>query len=152
MTGSSFRFRLERVRALRERHEKLAQEALAESITKLSSSQAELLNAETELEQALAHQRQATSGSATLGGAELRAHHAFVERMQAERSRQEAELQTSEAEVADRSAQLVHAAGEHEMLVRLRDRRRREHDSEQARIEVLANDEIAATRHRRSHA
>ena len=74
------------------------------------------------------------------------------DRQSVKRKRQEAELQTNEAEVADRSAQLVHAAGEHEMLVRLRDRRRREHDVEQARIEVLANDEIAASRHRRSHA
>jgi flagellar export protein FliJ len=152
VTGPSFRFRLERVRALRERHERLAQEALAESISRRSASEAGLRDAQQGLEQAMAGQRQLSGESSTADSQELLAHHAFVERMEAQRSRRQDELQRTEADVADRNAELVHASTEHEMLLRLRDRRRREHDSEQARIEVLANDEIAANRYRRSPA
>ncbi len=150
MTGPSFRFRLERVRALRERGEKLAQEELAQSISRLSSSQAELRTAENELEQAIAEERRASAAAEPLGGAELRARQAFLERVQAERSRQQAALERSEAEVADRNKKLAVAAGEHEMLVRLRERRRGEHDREQARRESNANDEIASARFGRS--
>jgi hypothetical protein len=49
---TSFRFRLERVRAVRERTEQLAQEELARSITRLSDSQAGLRSVEADLEQA----------------------------------------------------------------------------------------------------
>ncbi|MGO9490150.1 MAG: flagellar export protein FliJ [Solirubrobacteraceae bacterium] len=150
MTGPSFRFRLERVRALRERGEKLAQEDLAQSISRLSSSQAELRSAEAEVEHALEDQRRVSAAAEPMGGAELRARQAFLERVEAERSRQLAALRRSEADVADSNAKLAVAAGEHEMLLRLRERRRGEHDREQARRESNANDEIAAARFGRS--
>jgi flagellar FliJ protein len=150
VTGPSFRFRLERVRAVRERKEKLAQQELARSISRLSSSQAELRSAEAELAHAQDEQRTAASSSSTMGGAELLARQAFLERIEGERERQREELQRSEAEVADRNAKLAVAASEHEMLNRLRERRRGEHNREQARKESNFHDEIAAVRHRRS--
>jgi flagellar export protein FliJ len=51
-----------------------------------------------------------------------------------------------------RDAELVTAASEHEMLERLRERRRGEHIREAARRELGALDEIAAARFRRSSA
>jgi flagellar export protein FliJ len=150
VTGPSFRFRLERVRALRERREKLAQEELARSITRLSSSRDGLRSAESELEHALDLQR--GTGAEPVGGAELRDRQAFVERVEAERRRRQAELARSEADVADSSARLRAAAGDHEMLRRLRDRRRVEHDREAARRESNLIDEIAAARFRGSAA
>ncbi len=150
VTGPSFRFRLERVRTVRERREKLAQQALAESIARLSNSQAGLRDAEAELESALSEQRSATAGTQTIGGAELRARQAFLERVQAERSRHQAALERGEQEVAEMGAKLAVAAADHEMLLRLRERRRNEHEREQARRETEANDEIASVRHRRS--
>ena len=148
MTGPSFRFRLERVRALRERRERLAQEALAQSLTQLNVSQEGLRSAEAELQQALEEQRRASAGEGSQDGTELRARQAFLERVQAERIRRQAALARSEAEVADRNAKLATAAGEHEMLLRLRDRRRDEHEREQARRESNAIDELAVVRFR----
>lgn len=150
MTGPSFRFRLERVRALRERREKLAQEELARSISRLSDSRDGLRSAEAELEHALELQRSAAAQ--TLGGSELRDRQAFVERVEAERRRRQADLARSEADVADRSAKLLAAASDHEMLRRLRERRRVEHDREAARRENNLIDEIAAARFRGSAA
>jgi flagellar protein FliJ len=149
---TSFRFRLERVRAVRERTEKLAQEDLARSLTRLSGSEAELRHAQESVEQARAEHRSATSTHGALDAAELMARQAFLERIEQQRSRQEIELRRSEAEVADRNARLATAASEHEMLLRLRERRRGEHDREQARNESNVHDEIAAVRFRQSMA
>ena len=55
-------------------------------------------------------------------------------------------------EVAERDAELATAASEHEMLNRLRDRHRGEHDREADRRERNVLDEIASTRFRRSTA
>lgn len=148
VTGPSFRFRLERVRNVRERKEKLAQQELARSIAQLSSTQANLQSAETDLESARAEQREAPKS--TLGAVELQGRQAFLERVEARRSAGAAEVQRSEAEVAVRNAELVRAAGEHEMLNRLRERRRVEHDREASRRESNVLDEMAATRRRGS--
>jgi len=148
VTGPSFRFRLERVRAVRERKEKLAQQELARSISRMSSSQAELENAQAELENAQAEQRASTKS--TVGAVELQSRQAFLERVEARRSQGALELQRSEADVAARNAELVRAAGEHEMLRRLRERRRAEHNHEAALRETRVLDEMAATRRRGS--
>ena len=147
VTGTSFRFRLERVRAVRERKEKLAQQELARSITRLSSSQADLDSAEAQLRSAQDEQR--SSAQSTLGAVELQSRQAFIERVEARRSRKELDLEHSEAEVASRNAALVRAAGEHEMLNRLRERRRLEHQRETALSETKVLDEMAASRTQR---
>lgn len=150
VTGPSFRFRLERVRAVRERKEQLAQQELARSISHLSTSQAGLRSVEADLRHAHAEQRRAAEQERTVAGTELLAQQAFLERVEAERDRRASELERSEAAVADRNAELATAASEHEMLIRLRERRRGEHDREQARRETNLHDEIAAVRFRRS--
>jgi flagellar FliJ protein len=150
VTGPSFRFRLERVRAVRERKEKLAQQELARSMSRLSDTRAELRSAEATVERARAQQRDAGVASQRVGGAELRARQAFLERVEADRSTRVQDVQRSEAEVADRGEKLVVAATEHEMLNRLRERRRSEHELEAARDENKLLDEMAGARTRRS--
>ena len=147
----SFRFRLERVRAVRERKEKLAQLELARSLTRLTDSQAGVASAEAEVAQAREEQR-SVRAEGTVGAAELIAGQAFLERVEAEHRQQQLELERSEAEVAQRGRQLATAASEHEALVRLRERRRGEHNRELARRETIIHDELAAVRFGRSPA
>jgi flagellar FliJ protein len=150
VTGPSFRFRLERVRAVRERKEKLAQQELARSMSRLSDTRAELRTAEASVERARAEQRDASAAAGPVGAAELQARQAFLERVEATRSNRAKDVRRSEAEVADRNAKLTVAATEHEMLNRLRERRRSEHAREAARTENKLIDELAAARAGRS--
>jgi flagellar export protein FliJ len=152
VTGPSFRFRLERVRAVRERKEKLAQQELARSLTRLSGTRQQLRSAEAEIERAQAEQRSAVTAPGRLDAAELQSRQAFLERVEARRSLRAQDVRRGEVEVAERNAELVLAAGEHEMLNRLRDRRRGEHERETARRESKVLDEIATSRTRGSAA
>jgi flagellar FliJ protein len=148
VTGPSFRFRLERVRALRERKEQLAQQELARSLSRLGDTREQLRSTEAELERARAEQRRSASAPGTVGGTELQSRQAFLERVEQRRSEHATELTAGEADVAERNAELVLAAGEHEMLERLRTRRRTEHERESARRESKVLDEMAARRGR----
>jgi len=144
VTGPSFRFRLERVRALRERKEKLAQQELARSMTRLSDTREQLRSAEAELERAQQEQRGAASSPGTVAAAELQSRQAFLERVEQRRSQRAQDVNLGEADVAGRNADLVVAAGEHEMLKRLRARRRSEHERDTARRENKVLDEMAS--------
>jgi flagellar export protein FliJ len=146
VSGTVFRFRLERVRAVRERKEKLAKQELAGAISRRSSSQADLRLSDADLEHARAEQRSTASEPSTVSATDLLAHQAFVERIEAQRGLHVHALKQRDAEVADRDAELAAAASEHEMLNRLRERRRGEHNREAARREVNVLDEITATR------
>jgi flagellar export protein FliJ len=148
----SFRFRLERVRTVRERKEKLAQRELADALSRRSSSVSELRSAEDRVEHARDEQRSVTAQPTVLSGDDLLARQAFLERAEAQRRMHERDLQQREAEVAARDAELARAATEHEMLNRLRERRRGEHDREAARRELGLLDEIATASFTRSRA
>jgi flagellar protein FliJ len=152
VTGTSFRFRLERVRAVRERKKRLAQQELADAISRRSRTVAELRRAEDDLEHARAEQRSAAGEPKVLSGGELLAHQAFLERIEVELQMRASELEQREVEVAERDARLTNAAGEHEMLNRLRERHRGAHDREMARLESNVLDELAAVRFRRGAA
>jgi flagellar export protein FliJ len=152
VTGSAFRFRLERVRAVRERKEKLAQRELADAISRRSSSAADVREADASLEHARAEQRTIAAECEAVSATDLLARQVFIERVEAQRRVRVSELERREAEVAERDAELATAASEHEMLNRLAERRRGEHNREVARREVGVLDEIAATRFRRSRA
>ncbi len=147
-----FRFRLERVRAVRERKEKLAQQELAAAISRRSSTEDDLRSSDADLEQARAEQRSVAAEPKPISATDLLARQAFLERIEAQRGRHARELAQREAEVADRDAKLTTAAGEHEMLNRLRERHRGEHAREAARRERNVLDEIAATRFGRNPA
>jgi flagellar FliJ protein len=154
-TAPSFRFRLERVRALRQRKELLAREELALAISERAGSEDRLRCVEEHLEQAFTHQRLATgdgAGARTVSAAELLARQAFVENIEAQRTMGMRELERHEADVAYRDTQLGCAAREHEILERLKDRQRAEHEREAGRRESEQLDEIALNRFRRSAA
>ncbi len=153
-TAPSFRFRLERVRALRQRKETLAREELARAISERAGSQNRLQRVEEHLERAFIHQRLAggDTGASTVSAAELLAHQAFVEHVEAQRTMGIRELERHEADVAERDIRLGYAAREHEILERLKDRQRAEHEREAGRRENEQLDEIALERFRRSAA
>jgi flagellar protein FliJ len=152
VTGPAFRFRLERVRAVRERKEKLAKQELANALSRLSSTEADLRAIDEHLEQAHVEQRAATAQSETLSAAELLERQIFLERVEAQRCAHVQELQQRTGEVADRGAALTVASSEHEMLNRLRERDHSEHKREADRQEQGALDEIATSRFYRSPA
>ncbi len=153
-TAPSFRFRLERVRALRQRTELLAREELARAITQRTGSQNRLRRVEEHLEQAFAQQRLAAgengSTATTVSAAELLARQAFVEHVEAQHVMGMRELERHEVDVAHCDHQLGYAAREHEILERLKDRQRAEHEREAGRRENAQLDEIALERFRRS--
>jgi flagellar FliJ protein len=152
VSDPSFRFRLERVRALRERHEDLAKQALADAITQMSCSQDRLRSVDAHLEHARAEQRLSTRTSVPLSGTELQARQAFLERVEVQRREGARQVQRDEAHVVDRGADLGRAAREREMLERLKERQREAHAQEEQRRESETLDEIAIDRFRRSAA
>jgi hypothetical protein len=109
----SFRFRLERVRVVRERKEKLAQRELADALTRRSSSVSELRTAEDRLEHAREQQRTVGAQGEALSGDQLLARQAYLERVETQRRMRERDVRQREAEVAARGAELATAATEH---------------------------------------
>lgn len=137
---------------MRERKEKLAQRELADAISRRSSSADELSTADATLEHAREQQRTVAAEPESVSATDLLGRQAFLERVEAQHRLRVSELEQSEAEVAERDAELATAASEHEMLNRLRERHRGEHDREAARRELGVLDEIATMRFRRSRA
>lgn len=150
MTGSAFRFRLERVRAVRERKENVAKQELARAIGHRARSEDRLRTAEAHVEHAQNQQRSVSDGAATVSATELIAGQAYLERVEAQRAESARDLRQRDAEVAERDAKLVTAASEHEMLNRLRERHLGEHTRELDRKERGSLDEIATQRFGRS--
>ena len=137
---------------MRERNEKLAKQELAKAISRRSSSEERLRTSDAHIEQAHAEQRTLAASSPTVSATELASRQVFLERIEEQRKSHEQDLQQREAEVAERDTQLTAAASEHEMLNRLKERHRSEHDREAARRELNSLDEIAVVRFRRSTA
>lgn len=131
---------------MRERKEKLAKQELAQAMSRRSNSQADLSVSDARLESARAQQRSAVGEPRTLSGFDLLAGQAFVERIEAQRGMHALELQQCEAEVVERDANVAAAATQHEMLKRLSERQRGEHEREVARLERNTLDEIATVR------
>jgi flagellar FliJ protein len=144
----SFTFRLERVKSLRERAEDQAREQLARELALRVRGAALLREAGHAASSAHEAGRDTVRrGGAT--GADLLAAQAWIER--AERGRREAalDLDRRDAEVAARRAALTDAARERQVISRLEERQRAEHDREAARVSQIALDEVALTVHRR---
>ena len=143
-----FQFRLERVRALRERVEDQAREELAASLSTRLRGEALLRAATDEFSEAQAARRERTASGAV--GHELVAIQAYLER--AERARQAAELELDrhDAEVDARRSALQAAARDRQVLERLKERQLEDHTRESARIEGALLDEMALTAHRRA--
>ena len=151
MDHPSFKFRLERVRSLRERTEERAREDLARELTHRLRGEAML----QEATMIAASARDAGLGATMrpgASGADLLAAQAWIER--SERNRREAalELDRRDAEVSARRESLVAAARDREVLEQLKRRRRADHDREVARLDQINLDEVALGMHRRGAA
>ena len=148
MTTRPFTFRLERVRALRERAEQRASEELASSVAHHRRGEEELRAAEERVAQA----REGRRATAQASGADLLAMQAYIERTQRAEQAAALDLGRREAEVGARRDALVHAAREHRALTRLEQRRREEHAQQAARADGAIMDELALGVHRRGAA
>jgi flagellar protein FliJ len=142
-----FIFKLERVRALRERTEELAKEELAASLSLRLRGEAMLHAASETLEHARRTQRDAAGVPVTAH--DLQAAQAFIERAERERESASLDLDRRDAEVDARRMALQAAAREREVLERLKERRRDQHRKEADRREGAALDEMALGIHRR---
>jgi flagellar FliJ protein len=142
-----FTFRLERVRALRERAEDQAQEDYASSLAHRLEGVAMLRAAAEHRDRARSEARPGEQFPMT--GAELLHSEAWLHRLERTRQAAELELDRREAEVDARHTALVHAARERHALDRLHERRRAEHALETSRREGAELDELALAAHRR---
>jgi flagellar FliJ protein len=147
MSGPSFRFSLERVRALRERTEDQAKGALAGAMQDHQRSEREADEAARRV--ALAREAQLDATTLPASANELMARQAYLERSeQAHRMSQDV-LGRSEMRVQQRRTALTEAARDRQALERLKEHRRSDHEREQARVEHAAMDEIAINGFRR---
>jgi flagellar FliJ protein len=151
MTGTvetpSFVFRLERVKSLRERAEERAREELAHELRLRLRGESMLLEATEAASAATQTGRDAVTSRST--GLDLIAAQAFIER--AERTKREAalDLDRQDAEVAARRTALQAAARDRQVLDKLKERQRADHDASWARKAQGALDEVALSVHRR---
>lgn len=144
---TAFHFRLERVRALRERGEDLAKEELAGALSRRLSCEERLRATGEQLDGARDQQRDLAAAPAT--ASDLIARQLYLERIEQARRDGERDLDRHDAEVDARRLALVAAARDRQALERLKERRRADHALAMARTEGAAMDEIALTLHRR---
>jgi flagellar protein FliJ len=150
VTRRPFNFRLERVRALRERFEDQAREELAESLSVRLKGEA-MLRAASESYR-LAQDTRRESAALEVSGRDLLASQAYIERTSRLREAAELELDRRDAEVDARRTALLEAARERQVLERLKERRREDHRRASERVEAGLLDEMAITTHRRLEA
>jgi flagellar export protein FliJ len=139
MSGSSYRFRLERVRALRERREDQAKVELASALLLRHERVAEVDAAATRIEDARRLQVNFTAGSAL----DLQARQAYLERVESSHRDRLKSLRDQNIEVSGRRQQLVEAAQARQALERLKEKGLAAHQREQDRVERIVLDEIA---------
>jgi flagellar FliJ protein len=139
MSGSSYRFRLERVRALRERREEQAKVELAGALTRRQQCAAEVDAAALRIAEARRLQANPQSGSAL----DFQSRQAYLERVENDHRVTVEDLRRQDGEVADRRQALIQAAQEREALERLKAKGIAEHQRELDRAERIVLDEIA---------
>ena len=150
MSGPSFRFSLERVRALRERAEDAAREALAGAIQDHHRTQLAMEEAAQAVLQARDAQLEATS--CPVGAAELLARQAYLERSERDHRASLDAVNRSEARLTQQRHKLTEAARSRQALERLKEHRRSDFEREQARQESIVLDEVALNNFRRRDA
>jgi flagellar FliJ protein len=147
MTGPSFRFRLERVRQLRERTEDEAKQAFAGAMQDRIRSEREVEAAAERV--ANARDAQLHAGTSLTSATELMARQAYLERSERVQRATEEDLGRSATVVEQRREELTEAARNLQALERLKENRRNDHEREQARVEASVLDEIALNSFRR---
>lgn len=144
---SPFRFRLERVRALRERHEDAAKQAFAGAMMDRTRGERAVEQAAERVAMAREAQLQATAGP--VSASELMARQAYLERSERAHHATQEDLHRRELALVQRRRELTEAARDRQALERLKENRRRDHEREQARLEAATLDEIALNGYRR---
>jgi flagellar FliJ protein len=147
MTAASFRFRLERVRQLRERTEDEAKQAFAGAMLDRVRSEREVEAAAERVAQA--RDAQLEAGATLTSATDLIARQAYLERSELVQRATEEDLGRREHVVEQRREQLTEAARALQALERLKEHRRNDHEREQARIEAFTLDEMAINGFRR---
>jgi flagellar FliJ protein len=147
MAGPSFRFRLERVRALRERAEDEAKEAFAGAMMDRVRSEQEMEDAAQRVAQA--REAQLDAAAAPISATELMARQAYLERSERAHQASRDDLSRRDLALDERREELTEAARDRQALERLKENRRIEFVREQARIEANDLDEIALNGFRR---
>ena len=142
-----FRFGLERVRELRAHAEDRAREEFAASLTRREHDAAALAAASELVRQAREARRDGSG--APLSGQDLIAHQLWLERVESDRRQAELDLARREAEIESRRQALDAAQQRREVIERLRERHRAEHQAADARRTGAALDEMALSIHRR---
>jgi flagellar FliJ protein len=150
MAGPSFRFRLERVRALRERTEDEAKQAFAGAMIERVRSEQEVEDAAERVAQAREAQLNATVGPVSAN--DLMARQAYLERSERAHLASQEDLGRTEMALEQRRGELTEAARDRQALERLKEHRRVEFEREQARVEAATLDEIALNGFRRKAA
>jgi flagellar FliJ protein len=143
----SFTFRLERIRSLRERAEERAREDLAHELRLRLRGEAMLLEATQAASAATQTGRDAVTSRTS--GLDLIAAQAYIERAERERREAALDLDRQDAEVEARRALLQTAARERQVMDKLKQRQRADHEREWARRAQGALDEVALSVHRR---
>jgi flagellar FliJ protein len=141
MMAPSFRFRLERVRALREHHEDAAKEALAGAMARHRQSADQHRAAGERVAAARAAQLESASRPCT--AVDLLARQAYLERTESAHHASRHDLHRHDLELACHRDRLAAAARDRQSLERLKEHRFDDHRRETARIESLALDEVA---------
>ena len=137
-------FRLERVRALRERHEDEAKAQLAGAMAQRADAQDAAHEAAARVEKA-----RAQFGDAPAGAVDLLSRQAYLERVERAHRTMLGELQRHDANVAGRRDALTEAAQARQALERLKEHRLADFQREAARKDAVTLDEIAINGFRR---
>jgi flagellar FliJ protein len=145
VSGSPYRFRLERVRALRERREDEAKMELATALADQRAAAHQLGLTAEQIELARRSQHRVGSSSA----AELLSRQAYLERLESTQRLNLEELQLRENAVTGSRTALTHAAQERQALERLKAKGAAAHRRELDRVESVTLDEIATNGYRR---
>jgi flagellar FliJ protein len=136
MTGPSYRFRLERVRALRERREEQVKQEFAVALQARQRSLDEVARTRTRI-------TEARGAQLTAAADDLRAHQSYLERLEHALELELQDLARREVELSERRAVLTKASQDLEALERLKEKGRDDHNREAARVEQNMLDEIA---------
>ncbi len=145
MSGVAYRFRLERVRSLRARHEEQAKQNFATALQMRQRSRELEAHAQEQIIEARRGQLRA-GGQAGASG-DLRAHQLYLERMEHAHRTALEELARHEQALVQRRVALTRASQDLEALERLKEKGLADHNREAARVEQNLLDEIAGNGH-----
>jgi flagellar protein FliJ len=136
MNGPSYRFRLERVRALRERREEQVKQEFAVALQARQRSLDEVARINARIEAARGAQLTAAAD-------DLQAHQSYLERLEHALELELQDLARREVELSERRGELTKASQDLEALERLKEKGLDDHNRETARVEQNMLDEIA---------